>query len=73
MAAVFSRFKPDGKFLEPVKKKIYSAGKQYHTKDVLQHAIVTAIKAVFSGGIEKLMDKTHRRLFSVSSNGGTYI
>lgn len=56
-----------------VKRKVYSAGKQYHTKDDLWEAIVTATKEVSSDEIKKLTSSMDRRLFSVISNGGSYV
>ena len=70
MATVFPGLNPIANYWSIVKRKVYSAGKKYHTKDDLWETIVTATK---EDEIKKLTSLMNRRLFSVISNGGSYV
>ncbi len=51
-----------------LKRKIYAAGKQYHTTDDLWDAIMSAADEVSTDDIKKLTSSMDKRLFSVISN-----
>ena len=56
-----------------LKREVYSAGKQYSSKEDLWNAINTTAKGISSDTIKKLTSSMDRRLLSVVSNHGRYI
>ena len=70
-------FSPDMNPIENLwsilKRKIYTAGRQYHTMDDLWDAIITAAGDVSMDDIKKLTASMDKRLFSVISIHGCYV
>jgi transposase len=56
-----------------LKRKIYSSGRQYKSKDDLWDAILTAANDISSDEIKNLTSSMDRRLFSLISNNGGYV
>ena len=56
-----------------LKRKIYSRGRQYTSKDDLWNAVLTAAKEISSDEIECLTSSMDQRLFSLVDKNGNYI
>ena len=56
-----------------LKRKLYSGGRQYTSKDDLWKAILTAAKDISSDDIESLTSSMDQRLFSLIHKNGNYI
>ena len=56
-----------------VKRKLYEAGKQYHSKNELKEAIKECCKAVSSETIKNLTSSMDERLVKILEGHGGYI
>lgn len=56
-----------------VKRKLYEAGKQYHSKNELKEAIKECCKTISSETIKNLTTSMDKRLVKIIESHGVYI